>query len=348
MDDKKITFGRTKTPEQQPAYTPEQAPENIDNRRVYDFGKKYAVLDYKFQELKQGAVYTAGFNIQQLEGSFIFTTTFYNVYGQEVSTSSVEVPEGTPIESVELDYANKELVIHTVGGDDIIADFSEMINKIETLESEVQNINNTIFMDDVIPSSEDDLNLVSLGEVTSGDLDLGTRGDASGENLTLNSQKTVAFYDKVYMNSELASLNYEVAVGTSSIAPELARTWFQPTEVESSPFSLMGTPTVIEQEVTMGDGPEVNLLSASLDGGVGSVEQEVGTDDTEVNLLAASLDAGSSEQGVGFIEDEYIQSLEGIEPDVEQTPGLSEGEITESTDGSDIELIPGFSENEVR
>jgi hypothetical protein len=272
---------------------------------VYDFGKKYSVLDFKFQELKQGAVYTAGFEVTPGQGSFIFKTTFYNVYGQEVSTSSVEVPEGTPIESVELDYENKELVIHTIGGDDIIADFSEMIDKIETLELEVE------------------------------------------------------------------TLNYEVAVGTSPIAPELARTWFQPTEVESSPFSLMGTPTVIEQEVTMGEGPEVNLFSASLDGGYGGVEQEVGTDDTEVNLLSASLDGGSSEQGVGFIEDEYIQSLDGIEPEIEQTPEtlenevsnsildnntedneqtplVLEGDISSSTEDEEVEFIPGFSQNEIR
>jgi hypothetical protein len=140
MSDNKITFGKPKTPGQQPAYVPEQAPENIDNVRVYDFGKKYSVIDFKFQELKQGAVYTAGFEVTQGQGSFIFKTTFYNVYGQEVSTTSVEVPEGTPIESVELDYENKELVIHTVGGEDIIADFSEMIDKIETLELEVEDL----------------------------------------------------------------------------------------------------------------------------------------------------------------------------------------------------------------
>jgi hypothetical protein len=140
MSDNKITFGKPKTPGQQPAYVPEQAPENIDNVRVYDFGKKYSVIDFKFQELKQGAVYTAGFEVTPGQDSFIFKTTFYNVYGQEVSTTSVEVPEGTPIESVELDYENKELVIHTVGGEDIIADFSEMIDKIETLEFEVEDL----------------------------------------------------------------------------------------------------------------------------------------------------------------------------------------------------------------
>lgn len=322
----KITFGKPKTPTQQTAYIPEPAPENIDNRQVYDFGNKYAVLDFKFKELQQGAVYTAGFNVTPGTGSFIFTTTFYNRAGEELSTSSVEVPEGTPIESVELDYEGKQLVIHTIGGDDITADLSELIDKVETLESEMVVVNDTIFMDDVIPvtSSEgDNLNLVSLGEVTGENLDLGTRGDQSGENLLLNSQKTVAFYNKIEMNAELAALDYEVAVGTESIEPVRARTWFEPSAGEVEGFMLTSTPTIMEQQVSFDESPEVSTF--------GNVEENVvGFSDNEIGN-PSELTPGESDTELG-------------DP-IEMTPGESDTEVSEY---SEPELIPGFSENEVR
>ena len=286
MSDNKITFGKPKTPGQQPAYVPEQAPENIDNVRVYDFGKKYSVIDFKFQELKQGAVYTAGFDVTPGQGSFIFKTTFYNVYGQEVSTTSVEVPEGTPIESVELDYQNKELVIHTVGGEDIIADFSEMIDKIETLEAEVE------------------------------------------------------------------TLKYEVAVGIGEEEPDNARTWFE-TAVGVEEHALE---SYTEFTVSYNDGQEINssnVLEASL-------EQELGVSD-EINPTLSSIDLNNNEQSIGFSDSETSIAFQENEQSIgfseneapttfqenEQSVGLSDTETVESTENN-IELNPGFSDNEIK
>jgi hypothetical protein len=154
MSNKKISFGKS--------YIPEAAGENLDNRLVYDFGKKYAVLDYKFKELKDGSVYTAQFNVdQETPSTVIFTVTFYNQNGDALNSSSVEIPS-TPIDSVYLNYEDKKLVIETTNGPDIEADLSELIDKVIALEDQVE------------------------------------------------------------------VLNYEVAVGLDISEPELARTWFQP------------------------------------------------------------------------------------------------------------------------
>ena len=154
MSNKKISFGKS--------YIPEAAGENLDNRLVYDFGKKYAVLDYKFKELKDGSVYTAQFGIdQETPSTVIFTVTFYNQNGDALNSSSVEIPS-TPIDSVYLNYEDKKLVIETTNGPDIEADLSELIDKVIALEDQVE------------------------------------------------------------------VLNYEVAVGLDVSEPELARTWFQP------------------------------------------------------------------------------------------------------------------------
>lgn len=154
MSNKKISFGKS--------YIPEAAGENLDNRLVYDFGKKYAVLDYKFKELKDGSVYTAQFNVdQETPSTVIFTVTFYNQNGDALNSSSVEIPS-TPIDSVYLNYEDKKLVIETTNGTDIEADLSELIDKVIALEDQVE------------------------------------------------------------------VLNYEVAVGLDVSEPELARTWFQP------------------------------------------------------------------------------------------------------------------------
>jgi hypothetical protein len=154
MSNKKISFGKS--------YIPEAAGENLDNRLVYDFGKKYAVLDYKFKELKDGSVYTAQFNVdQETPSTVIFTVTFYNQNGDALNSSSVEIPS-TPIDSVYLNYEDKKLVIETTNGTDIEADLSELIDKVIALEDQVE------------------------------------------------------------------VLNYEVAVGLDLSEPELARTWFQP------------------------------------------------------------------------------------------------------------------------
>jgi hypothetical protein len=154
MSNKKISFGKS--------YIPEAVGENLDNRLVYDFGKKYAVLDYKFKELKDGSVYTAQFNVdQETPSTVIFTVTFYNQNGDALNSSSVEIPS-TPIDSVYLNYEDKKLVIETTNGPDIEADLSELINKVIALEDQVE------------------------------------------------------------------VLNYEVAVGLDVSEPELARTWFQP------------------------------------------------------------------------------------------------------------------------
>jgi hypothetical protein len=154
MSNKKISFGKS--------YIPEAAGENLDNRLVYDFGKKYAVLDYKFKELKDGSVYTAQFNVdQETPSTVIFTVTFYNQNGDALNSSSVEIPS-TPIDSVYLNYEDKKLVIETTNGPDIEADLSELIDKVIALEDQVE------------------------------------------------------------------VLNYEVAVGLDVSEPELARTWFQP------------------------------------------------------------------------------------------------------------------------
>jgi hypothetical protein len=154
MSNKKISFGKS--------YIPEAAGENLDNRLVYDFGKKYAVLDYKFKELKDGSVYTAQFNVdQETPSTVIFTVTFYNQNGDALNSSSVEIPS-TPIDSVYLNYEDKKLVIETTNGTDIEADLSELIDKVIALEDQVE------------------------------------------------------------------VLNYEVAVGLDISEPELARTWFQP------------------------------------------------------------------------------------------------------------------------
>jgi hypothetical protein len=349
MSDNKITFGKPKTPGQQPAYVPEQTPENIDNVRVYDFGKKYSVLDFKFQELKQGAVYTVGFDITPGQGSFIFKTTFYNVYGQEVSTTSVEVPEGTPIESVELDYENKELVIHTVGGEDIIADFSEMIDKIEALETEVQNINNTIFMDDVI-TNNDNITLVEVGDVLSNNLDLGERGEQEDENLNLDVQKTIAFYNKQQIDERISNLIYEVSVGTEEQEPDFARTWFRPAETyEEEPIIQMST----EFTVLYNDGPEVSGGSFI----ESNIEKEPDISENEISRMSfeeneqdigfsdneTSMTFEENEQSIGFSENEATTTFQ----ENEQSVGLSDTETVESTENN-IELNPGFSDNEIK
>jgi hypothetical protein len=133
MSNKKISFGKS--------YIPEAAGENIDNRLVYDFGKKYAVLDYKFKELKDGSVYTAQFDVnQETASTIIFTVTFYNQDGQALNSSSVEIPS-TPIDSVYLNYEDKKLVIETTNGPDIEADLSELIDKVIALEDQVEVLN---------------------------------------------------------------------------------------------------------------------------------------------------------------------------------------------------------------
>lgn len=286
MSDNKITFGKPKTPGQQPAYVPEQAPENIDNVRVYDFGKKYAVLDYKFKDLKDGAVYTAGFNVEPLTASFIFTTTFYNYYGKELSSSSVEIPEGTSIEDFTLDYENKKLVITTVGGLPIEADISELIDKVETLELEVED------------------------------------------------------------------LKYEVAVGIGEEEPDNARTWFE-TAVGVEEHALE---SYTEFTVFYNDGQEINssnVLEASL-------EQELGVSD-EINPTLSSIDLNNNEQSIGFSDSETSMTFQENEQSIgfseneatttfqenEQSVGLSDTETVESTENN-IELNPGFSDNEIK
>lgn len=344
MSNNKITFGKPKTPTQQTAYIPEPAPENIDNRQVYDFGNKYAVLDFKFKELQDGAVYTAGFDVTPGLGSFIFTTTFYNRAGEVLNSSSVEVPEGTPIESFELDYEGKQLIIHTVDGDDITADLSELIDKVETLESEMGVVNETIFMDDVIPDSEDNLDLVSLGVVDGENLNLGTRGDESNENLLLNSQKTVAFYNKIEMNAELATLNYETSVGTDLLEPVRARTWFHPVDGENIEYMQTFEPMMFEQQVSFDDSPEVSPFSASI-----SAEEELQVEsiENELNPSSASLESDNDEQQVGFTDTEAGYIVEG-DSNNELSVGTSDSELTGQTGETNGELIPGFSENEVR
>jgi hypothetical protein len=289
MSDNKITFGKPKTPGQQPAYVPEQAPENIDNVRVYDFGKKYAVLDYKFKDLKDGAVYTAGFNVEPLTASFVFTTTFYNYYGKELSSSSVEIPEGTSIEDFTLDYENKKLVITTVGDLPIEADISELIDKVETLEVEVE------------------------------------------------------------------TLKYEVAVGIGEEEPDNARTWFE-TAVGVEEHALE-MPT--EFTVSYNGGQEINssnVLEASL-------EQELGVSD-EINPTLSSIDLNNNEQIAGFSDNETSMTFEENEQNIgfsdneaptfisneqnqENLIGLSDTETVESTENN-IELNPGFSDNEIK
>jgi hypothetical protein len=344
MSDNKISFGKTKTPEEQPAYVPEQAPENIDNRKVYDFGKKYAVLEYKIKEFKEGAVYTANFDIQPLENSFIFTTTFYNSEGKVLSTESVEVPEGTPIDDFMLDYDNKKLIITTIGGPTIEADISELIDKVELLEQQVGDLNSAVFIDDINITQNGNLNLLGSITVEGDNLNLGEKGEQENEVLILETEKTTAFYDKFNIDTKVANLNYEVSVGTDIVEPERARTWFQPAETEFSMF-LTSVPTILEQEVTLNEEPEVNLSSASLD--ENNTEQTVSSSDDEVNLSGVSLDDGSSESVVGFTDDEYSYSIDSEDTDSEQIPGTSEGDVSSGIENNEVEFIPGFSENEI-
>jgi hypothetical protein len=350
MANKKITFGKPKTPGTQPAYVPELAPENVDNRLVYDFGNKYAVLESKFKNLKDGAVYTAGFDIQQGVGSFIFTTTFFNIDGKALSSSSVEVPEGTPIESVELDYENKQLVIHTIGGEDIIADLSELINKVETLESQVEEINSAVFIPDVITGNEN-ITLVEVGGVLSNDLDLGERGEQEDGNLNLDVQKTIAFYNKPQIDERISNLIYEVSVGTEEQEPDFARTWFRPAETyEEEP---------LEFTVSYNDGQEIGDGSFIESG----TEEEPGISDNELSMMSFEdneqdigfsegetsgfVDDGSNnENTLGFSEDE-VSSFVDDDSDNENSVGFSDSDVEEQTE-NDIELIPGFSDNEIK
>ena len=335
MANKKITFGKPKTPGTQPAFVPELAPENVDNRLVYDFGNKYAVLESKFKNLKDGAVYTAGFDIQQEVGYFIFTTTFFHADGKALSSSSVEVPEGTPIESVELDYENKQLVIHTVGGEDIIADLSELINKVETLESQVEEINSAVFIPDVITGNEN-ITLVEVGDVLSNDLDLGERGEQEDGNLNLDVQKTIAFYNKPQIDERISNLIYEVSVGTGEQEPDFARTWFRPAETyEEEPMIQMST----EFTVLYNDGPEVG------DGSFieSSIEEEPGISDNELSMMSFE----DNEQDIGFSEGETSGFVDDGSNN-ENTLGFSENEVSSFVDdGSNNENILGFSEDEV-
>lgn len=273
MANKKITFGKPKTPEQQPAYIPEAAPENIDNRQVYDFGNKYAVLESKFKNLRDGAVYTAGFDVTPGVGSFIFTTTFFNYEGKALNSSSVEVPEGTPIESVELDYENKQLIIHTIGGDDIIADLSELIDKVNTNETNIE------------------------------------------------------------------TLNYEVAVGLDPTEPELARTWFEPVTGDEPVVPMMSL--FFEPELNVGfDSQEVDN-SVALTDDYGNTEQSVGFSETEATLGAE----GETEQSIGFSEEEVGLTVD--DGGEESTVGVSDTEVVPTVENS-IELKPGFSDNEIK
>jgi hypothetical protein len=220
MSNKKISFGKS--------YIPEAAGENIDNRLVYDFGKKYAVLEYKFKELKEGALYSAGFTVDQNSPHLVtFTITFYNPSGQVLSTYTVDIPS-TPIDNVYLDYEGKKLVIETTNGPDIEADLSELIDKVIALEEQVDELNTTVFTEDVVLRPGDNLTLLSFGEVSGDNVNLGTRGEEENENLSLDLQKTPSFYNKVVMNDKLAVLAYESAVGLDEVAPTEARTWFAP------------------------------------------------------------------------------------------------------------------------
>jgi hypothetical protein len=135
MANKKIAFGKS--------YIPEAAPANVDNRLVYDFGKKYAVLEYKVNEVKNGAFTSAAISASQADSVLTLTTTFYNLDGNVLYTYSVDTPS-TPVESVYLDYDNKKLVIETINGPDIEADLSELINKIIALEERATDIEGDI------------------------------------------------------------------------------------------------------------------------------------------------------------------------------------------------------------
>jgi len=126
MSNKKISFGKS--------YIPEAAPANTDNRLVYDFGKKYAILEYKIKELQAGSIFSGNLTATESgSDTLVFTITFYDKDGKVLGTSSVEVPS-TTIESAYLDYEDKKLVLENSNGPDIEADLSEMINKIIDLE----------------------------------------------------------------------------------------------------------------------------------------------------------------------------------------------------------------------
>lgn len=324
MADNKITFGRPKTSSStatyQPTYIQEPLPEAVDNTQVYDFGKKYQVLEYQFKDLKEGAVYSAGFEAVGLPGSILFTTTFFNIYGKELSSTSVEIPEGTAIEDVTLDYQNKKLLIHTVQGPIIECDLSELIDKVNLLEQQVADINSDIYLD---------------------------------------QQKTLAFYTKTQIDDKIDSLNYETGVGTTDNEPD-TRTWFDPVDsgIETfqsleQPISMSSGPEVVGSttievvpESVPGTTDEISYTS-SLEG---TPEQQPGTSGVEVGVTTDSQILVSEQQpGTSGVE-VTMTSLDTQGSVSEQQPGTSGVEVgvtSLDTQSSVSEQQPGVSNVEV-
>jgi len=99
----------------------------------FDFGTKYAILDYKIKEIRDNTAYDASFDVD--EETFVVTLTLFNEKHESIKTASFELPLSSLITSVELDYNNKKLIFNTISSEPIECDISELINKIIDIET---------------------------------------------------------------------------------------------------------------------------------------------------------------------------------------------------------------------
>lgn len=123
------------------------------------------------------------------------------------------------------------------------------------------------------------------------------------------------------IETNIDTLNYEAAVGTTIAEPDWARTWFDPIEQIEGNTVVENAPTQLEQMNFTDEGPEINLMAAMLDETV-----------------------NTNEQVVSISENEVLITFEGAEPETEQVVGQSSTEVNPNGQvENENELQPGVS-----
>lgn len=99
----------------------------------FDFGKKYAILEYKVSSIQNRAFGTSGLSLEGDNG-FTLKLSIYNENGAVINTSSVNLPLEALIDSAHLNLNSNSIDFDTVGGDVISCDISELIEKVNTID----------------------------------------------------------------------------------------------------------------------------------------------------------------------------------------------------------------------
>ena len=105
------------------------------------------------------------------------------------------------------------------------------------------------------------------------------------------------------IETNIDTLNYEAAVGTTIAEPDWARTWFDPIEEIVGNTVVENAPTQLENMNFTDETPEINLMAAMLDNTV-----------------------NTNEQMVGLSENEVVGSAPQVESEQELQPGVSDSE----------------------